>query len=196
MLHLHWSLFKSTSLALFPAAAGFLHLLLPQPRTFFIPLLVIFRSQVQRCQPFPEPSDQVKSICRVSLCSEAVCRCCSFTFVRVAAQCPSASLTTPSAPRGQGFIPGPDMSPGTRCKPGKYDPNEQMEVTTSTSVTLRVCTFHKLQTRVNEPSDDTEIITEAGKERNHYLLSASLIAKEKNVLDQGVHILTLTATLL
>lgn len=88
------------------------------------------------------------------------------------------------------------MSPGTRCKPGKYDPSERAEVTTSTSATLRVCALHKLQTSVNEPSDGTEVITEARKEGNHYLWSASFIAKEKNVLDQGVHILILTATVL
>ena len=56
VLHLHWPLLQSPSPALFPAATGLLHLLLPQPRTFFIPLLVLFfRAQVQRCQPSLNP---------------------------------------------------------------------------------------------------------------------------------------------
>ena len=68
VLHLHWSLFKSTSLALFPAATGLLHLLLPQPRTFLMPLLVFFfRSQVQRCQPSLNPL--TKSHLSVGSCS-------------------------------------------------------------------------------------------------------------------------------
>ena len=180
-------------------ATGFLHLLLPQPRTVFIPLLVLFfRSQAQSCQPSLNPVTKSNR----SLGSPVLWSSLSLLQLYICTCGHSAPICLPDytvSSTGAGFYLGP-----AACHLAR-DANLVSTIPTNEWKSLPVLLWpwdcllrspHKLQTSVNEPSEDTEIITKGRKEGNHYLLSASFIAKEKKCAQPRCSHLILTATVL